>query len=155
MSAEPGRCSRRAPALQLPKVKIQIKSVALGFGLACLLVFGAVAGLLFVNGESRPIFRDQVLPSGKKVKTTSFHLVRGVEHEDRRTADDSFALEYVSLAANGEETVLDHETLEVFELIRPVSEQWGFNHATISAFPTTQRKGKYYIYAFTRAPDGK
>lgn len=63
--------------------------------------------------------------------------------------------EYVSSAANGDLTVLDQETLEVFELIRPVSEQWGFNRATISAFPTTQRKGKYYIYAFTRSPDGK
>ena len=135
-------------------MKVQIKSVALGFLLASLLVLGPLAGFLFVNGDNRPIFRDHVLASGKTVKITSFNLVWGVEHEERRTDDDGFALEYVS-AASGDETALDQETLEVFELIRPVSEQWGFNRATISVFPTTQRKGKYYIYAFTRAPDGK
>ena len=84
-----------------------------------------------------------------------FNLVWGVEHGERRSGDDSFALEYVSSVANGDQTALDQETLEVFELIRPVSELWGFDHATISVFPTRQRKGKYYMYAFTRAPDGK
>ena len=136
-------------------MKIQIRSVVLGFVLASLLLLGALAGLLFVDRDIRPIFREQVLASGKTVKITSFNLVWGGEHEERRTGDDSFALEYVSSAANGDETALDQETSEVFELIRPVSEQWGFNRAMISVFPTKQRKGKYYIYAFTRAPEGK
>jgi hypothetical protein len=50
---------------------------------------------------------------------------------------------------------MDQETLEVFELLRPISEQWGFSRATISVFPTTERKGKYHIYTFTRVRDGK
>lgn len=86
---------------------------------------------------------------------TSFHLLWGVEHEERRSLDDTFGLEYVSSAAKGDLAVLDREISEVFELIRPISEQWGFNIATISAFPTTQRKGWYYIYAFTRERQGK
>jgi hypothetical protein len=137
-------------------VKIQIKSAALGFVLASLLaLLIVVAGFLFIDAHSRPIFRDQVLPSGKKLKITSFNLAWGVEHEERRPGDDTFALEYVSSVPDADPKLLDQETLEVFELIRPVSEQWGFKQATISAFPTTQRKGKYHIYEFTRAPDGK
>lgn len=136
-------------------MNVQIKSVVLGFVLASLLLLGVLTGLLFVDGDIRPVSRDQVLASGKTVKITSLNLVWGVEHEERRTDDDSFALECVSSAANGDETTLDRETLEVFELIRPVSEQWGFSRASISVFSTTQRKGKYYIYAFTRAHDGQ
>jgi hypothetical protein len=51
--------------------------------------------------------------------------------------------------------VLDQEILKVFELIRPISERWGFSIATISAFPTTKRKGWYYIHSLTREPQGK
>lgn len=136
-------------------MKVQIKSAALGFILACLLLLTALAGLWFFEGDSRPIFRDQILPSGKTIKITSFNLVWGVYHDERKTNDDNFQVEYVSSFAHEDQRALNQEALEVFELIRPVSEQWGFNSATISAFPTIQRKGRYYIYAFTRAPDGK
>ena len=135
-------------------MKIQIKSAAFGFVLACLLLLAALAGLWFLEGDSRPIFRDHILPSGKTIKITSFNLVWGVYHEERKTNDDNFQVEYVSSFAHEDQRALNQEALEVFELIRPVSEQWGFNSATISIFPTIQRKGRYYIYAFTRAPDG-
>ena len=102
---------------------------------------GSIAAFLFVGRDIQPIFRDQVLASGKIVKVTSFNLVWGIEHGERRNRDDSFALEYVSSATVGDETALDQEIVEVFELIRPISEQWGFKGATISAFPTTQRIG--------------
>jgi len=132
-------------------VKIQISSVILGVVVACLLLLGAFTFLWIDTGGSKPIFRDQVLPSGKVIKIKSFNLVWGIEHEDRRTNDDQFALEYVSSDANTDST----ETIEVFELIRPVSELWGFNKATVSVFPTIHRKGKYYIYVFVRNVTGK
>jgi hypothetical protein len=43
----------------------------------------------------------------------------------------------------------------MFELIRPVSELWGLKVAEVSAFPTVQRKGKYFIYVFSRGAEGK
>lgn len=49
----------------------------------------------------------------------------------------------------------EREALEVFELIRPTSELWGFTSAELSGFPTLTRKGHYYFYAFNRGPDGK
>lgn len=136
-------------------MKVQMKSVVLGFGLACLLLVGILAAFLFVARNDRPIFRDQLLASGKTVQINSFHFVWGVEHDERRKRDDSFALEYVSSVAHEDLAGLDRETLEVFELIRPVSEQWGFQSATISVFPTVQRKGRYYIYTFSREPPGR
>jgi hypothetical protein len=43
----------------------------------------------------------------------------------------------------------------MFELIRPISELWGLKTAEVSAFPSVERKGKYFQYAFSRGPDGK
>jgi hypothetical protein len=140
-------------------VKIQLKSFALGFGFACLSFVGAIAAFLTyptdISQNAQPTVRQQTLPSGKTVEVTSFNLLWGVEHEERRSRDDTFGLEYVSSAAKGDVAALDREISEVFELIRPISEQWGFNIATISAFPTAKRKGWYYIYSFRREPQGK
>ena len=69
--------------------------------------------------------------------------------------DDCFVLEYVSTVPHTDPAAVDRETLETFELIRPVSELWGLNVANVSAFPSVQRKGKYFIYVFSRGPDGK
>jgi hypothetical protein len=138
-------------------VKIQIKSFALGFGFACLVLVGLIAAFLTyaTSRDAQPVLQQQTLPSGKTVEVTSFNLLWGVEHEERRSRDDTFGLEYVSSAPKGDVAALDREVSEVFELIRPVSEQWGFNVATISAFATRKRKGWYYIYSFTREPQGK
>lgn len=135
---------------------IQFKSVFLGFTLALLLVIAAIVGLfLLAAGESRPVFRNQPLPSGKTVQVTSCLLAWGAEHDERRPQDDCFALEYVSTVGFDDEAALDAEALEVFELIRPVSELWDFDHASVAAFATTRRKGKYYLYSFTLSPEGK
>lgn len=140
-------------------MSIHIKSFALGVGFACLVFVGAIAVFIayftYSSRHAQPTFREQPLPSGKSVKITSFHLLWGVEHEERRSHDDTFGLEYASAAAQGDLAVLDREIAEVFELIRPISEQWGFTVATIAAFPTTKRQGRYYIYAFTREPQGQ
>ena len=136
-------------------MKLQFKSLAIGFILASILIVGALFGFLYFDGGSHPLFHDQVLASGKTIKVASFYLVWGGEHDERRPGDDSFQLEYVSSFANADQQARDLETLEAFELIRTVSEQWGFAKATVSAFPTTERKGKYDIYAFSRANDGK
>jgi hypothetical protein len=64
-------------------------------------------------------------------------------------------LEYVSTVPHTDLAAVDRETVETFELIRPISELWGLNVANVSAFPTVQRKGKYLIYTFSRNVDGK
>jgi hypothetical protein len=136
-------------------MNIQIKSLALGFLLACLSLVGIVIGLILLNKGGPEIFRDQVLPSGKRVKVTSCLLAWGVDHSDRHSADDCFTLEYVSSIPASPQSEQDREALEVFELIRPISELWGFDKAQVSAFPSIKRKGAYNIYVFQRAPDGK
>lgn len=137
-------------------MNIQFKSFAIGFVLGCLVPVLAFFGLMYIEGVGdNPVFRDQALSSGTHVKVTSFNLVWGVEHKDRNKGVDQLALEYVSSFTNGDEQGRERELLEVFELIRPASEQWGFDHAQVAAFPTIKRKGKYDLYLFDRTSEGK
>jgi hypothetical protein len=78
----------------------------------------------------------------------------GIEHEDRHARDDCFILEYVSTVPHTDPEAVDRETVEAFELIRPISELWGLQAAQVSAFPRVERKGRYFLYVFTRNPDG-
>lgn len=105
------------------------------------------------DGFRQPVC-EQRLPSGKQIKVTSCLLVWGVEHEERHPNQDSFALEYVSTVLNSAPQDLDQEALEVFELIRPISERWGFSTATVSAFPSAERTGPYAIFIFSRSAAG-
>jgi hypothetical protein len=114
----------------------------------------AVGAFLFTGPRIRTVFHDQALPSGKTVKVTMCNFAWGVEHEERRVRDDCFILEYVSTVPHADLAAVDRETLEVFELIRPVSELWGLKTASVSAFPKVERKGKYFIYSFKRTPAG-
>jgi hypothetical protein len=132
------------------------KSVALGFVLACFLLGGAVAAaFIFAGPQVRTTFHDFALPTGKVVKVTACNFAWGVEHEERHVRDDCFALEYVSTVSHADLAAVDRETVETFELIRPVSELWGLNVASVSAFPSVERKGHYYIYIFTRDTNGE
>jgi hypothetical protein len=115
----------------------------------------AVSCLSGCESHSRPLWHDQQLPSGKTVKVTSFNLVWGVEHDERDINKDSFALEYVSANPQAEATRREAEALDVFELVRPISELWGFRSASIAGFPTVERKGRYDVYQFVRQPDGR
>lgn len=114
-----------------------------------------MAAFVLMGPEIRATFHDQVLPSGKVIQVTACNFAWGVEHEERHVQDDCFTLEYASTVAHTELTAVDRETVEVFELIRPISELWNLNVAYVSAFPSVQRKGKYSIYVFSRGGDGK
>jgi hypothetical protein len=136
-------------------MKIQIKFFVLGV-IACLLGVGSILGLmLFISSDITMTFHEQMLPSGKSIKVTRCNLVWGVEHADRFPNRDCFALEYIMSLPNSDQQVRDREAMEVFELIRPISEQWGLDKAELYAFPTTKRKGIYYIYTLKRNSDGK
>jgi hypothetical protein len=135
---------------------IHMKSVALGFVCACLVVGGAVVAAFLLSGpQIRAISHDVVLPSGKIIKVTACHFAWGVEHGERHVSSDAFVLEYVSTVPHTDLVAVDRETEETFELIRPISELWWLNVSHVSAFPTEQRKGKYLMYAFSRHVDGK
>lgn len=130
---------------------IDIKSVALGVTLSVLLAGGMVVALFFFSGpQVRSISHKVVLPSGKTVEVTMCNFAWGVEHAERDVQKDSFVLEYVSTVPHTDLAAVDRETLEVFELIRPVSELWGLDVANVSAFPTVDRRGKYFIYLFSQ-----
>ena len=118
-------------------------------------LLGMLALLLGGCGEFRPVWREQTLPSGRVVKVTSCLFTWGVEHDERFPDLDSFALEYVSARPDASDGDREQEAKEVFELIRSTSELWGCKRASVAGFPTLNRKGKYDLFVFERAPDGK
>lgn len=137
-------------------MQIQIKFFILGFIAACVLGLGSIVGFLYLfETNNTPTFHHQALPSGKSVKITMCNLAWGVEHDERFPEKDCFLLEYVSTVPDADQPVKDQETVEVFELIRPISELWGLDKAEIHGFPSTKRKGAYDIYYFKRNSDGK
>jgi hypothetical protein len=101
------------------------------------------------------LWHGEKLPSGDMVKVTSFNLVWGIEHDDRDVRKDSFAIEYVTAIPGADAARRDAEAMQVFELVRPASEKWGFRTATLAAFPRLERKGRYDLYAFEQAADGR
>lgn len=115
----------------------------------------ALALTVGCSGANRPIWHDQRLPSGRTIKVTSFNLVWGIEHDERDAAKDCFALEYVSSDPQASPQGHEAEAMEVFELIRPAAELWGMRTATLAAFPTLERKGRYGFYALERQSDGR
>ena len=100
------------------------------------------------------IWHSVTLPSGAVVKVTSFNLVWGVGHDERNPGDDCLALEFVTNIPHGDDAARERELQEVFELIRPASESWGFKSATIARFPTLERKGHYDFFAYSRGASG-
>jgi hypothetical protein len=134
---------------------VKIKYFVFGFLATCLLGVGFMIGFSLFNENTRDMtFHEQILPSGKSIKITMCDFVWGVEHKDRFANQDCFGLEYIMSTADTNKEVQDREALEVFELIRPISEQWKMNKASLSAFPTLKRKGIYYIYALERNSNG-
>jgi hypothetical protein len=136
-------------------MKIKIIYFLSGLLVACLLGVGFMIGFSLLYENNRDMtFHEQIFPSGKPIKITMCDFVWGVEHNDRFANQDCFALEYVMSTADSSQEAQSREALEVFELIRPISEQWKINKAELSAFPTLKRKGVYYIYALERNPNG-
>jgi len=137
-------------------MNIKLKFLVLGFFAAC--IFGVVCILgffLLFTSDNTMTYHEQILPSGKTIKVTMCNLVWGVEHSDRFPNQDCFAIEYVMSSPDPNQEAKDQEAMEVFELIRPISEQWKIDKAELLAFPTLKRKGTYYIYALERNPNGK
>lgn len=144
----------RPPQQICATVKAKLAFFFLGLLAAPVLLIGAFLSLAYFQENQSPLFREQRLPSGRIIKVTSFLLAWGVEHNERFPEQDSLSLDYVSSVPGADSASIDQEAIEVFELVRPASEQWGFKSATLSAFPSTTRKGQYYIFAFKQAPNG-
>jgi hypothetical protein len=137
-------------------MRIDIKSVALGAVFSVFLAGGSVAALFLFSGPHIRTIYHKVIPlAGNPVEVMMCHFAWGVEHAERDDRKDCFVLEYASTAPHADLAAVDRETLKAFELIRPVSELWGLKTAEVSAFPSVERKGKYFIYLFSRSPDGK
>jgi hypothetical protein len=106
------------------------------------------------DGPFRTPWHAEPLASGSTVKVTSFNLVWGAEHDEHVIGQDCFAIEYVSAYPDADDKRRDAEVAEVFELVRPASEQWGFREATVAAAPTLEYRGLRDLYWFRRQPDG-
>lgn len=119
--------------------------------LLLVLVLLAVASC---DGPFKTPWHSEKLGSGEVIKVTSFNLVWGAEHDDHALGKDCFAIEYVTAHPDADAKRREAEATEVFELVRPASEQWGFREATVAAIPTLEHKGLYDLYWFQRQPDG-
>jgi hypothetical protein len=122
-----------------------------------LLVLVSLVATFFLVGcsETRPVWRDQKLPSGRQVKVLFTTLGFGAEHDERFPDQDAFMLWYVTTLPEVGPQERELEAREVFELIRPISEQWGFKSATLSAYRTPKRERYYDLFIFKRGDDGK
>lgn len=119
-------------------------------------VLAALASLIVAGCDDQfhTLWHGETLATGSAIKVTSFNLVWGIEHEDREVDKDSFALEYVMADRSPDPVRREAEALQAFELMRAVSEQWGFHTASLAAFPTLERKGHYDSYLFEQQSDG-
>lgn len=106
------------------------------------------------DGPFRTPWHAETLASGKTVKVTSFNLVWGAEQDPEHTlGKDCFAIAFVMSDAHADVAARDAEAAEVFELVRPASEQWGFSEATVSAIPTLDYRGQYDLYWYRQGAD--
>jgi hypothetical protein len=122
----------------------------------CSLVFSVTFALLSCGcSDEHKLWREQKLPSSRSVKVTSCLLVWGSEHDERIASNDCFALDFVYTSPDANNEAHEQEAKEVFELIRPVSELWGFTTATVTAFPTIERERHYDFFIFERSSDGR
>jgi len=127
---------------------------------AVLFLFLAVAALVFVLFRTdyvfHPLFHEESLSSGQKVKVTMMALVWGGRPGDDgcTMGGDCFHLEFVSNDPNANATNRTTEAQEVFELIRPMSEQWGFTNAEVLGFKQLERTGDYDLFEFDRGTNG-
>lgn len=115
--------------------------------------------VLFATGCDDGVFHtpwhDEKLASGRAVKVTSLNLVWGSEHDDHTLGKDCFAIQYVESDASADTKSRDAEAAEVFELVRPMSEQWGFREATVAGIPTLEHVGLYDLYWFRRSDNNE
>ena len=122
--------------------------------LVVLVALGLASAIACDDGRYRTLTHEQILPSGQTIQVVSCLFAWGVEHDERFPERDGFVLEYLSTTPREPLDGLEREVLEVFELIRPLSEQWGLTTASVTALRTPERTGTYDAFAFTRSPDG-
>ena len=118
-------------------------------------VDGSVAALLLLAAACEPatgVWRSQRLPSGRVLEVTSAQLVWGDDHGERLRDQDCFQLAYVIAEASASQAARDQEAVEGFELIRATSEVWGFDHATLVAYPRRPPSRSFDLYVFRREP---
>jgi hypothetical protein len=136
-------------------MKPWIKHFLLGFLFACVLgIGGSIAFSLFYDDRDMT-FHEHKMPSGRSIKITMCDFLYGVEHNDRYEDQDCFRIDYIMSSPHVAREDQDREALEVFELIRPISEGWTLHKAQVFAFPALRRKGTFYVYSFTQRPDGQ
>src|SRR3954463_9619129 len=123
--------------------------------LALMIVAGLAAGCFFgSDDEFHAPIHEQRLPSGKVVKVVSCLLTWGAEHDQRLPDRDAFEIDYISAIPRVPPQELEKEAVEVFELIRPIAEQWGMPLATVTALRSADRTGTWDVFAFNRSASG-
>jgi hypothetical protein len=135
-------------------MRVNGRSMLLGAAAAVATRIAAGALLLGLGGpglkeQSHRMLR---LPSGRALEVTALYLGFGDAHSGRGAGDDGLSVEYVASSTDDEARA--REAGEVFEAIRPLAESLGVRSASVSAFPTLVRKGRYERHDYTRDESG-
>ena len=141
----------------LLKSRMKTLFIALTVVLFCFIALAALFFILIRSNEVfHPLFHEESLSSGQKVKVTMMALVWGGRLGDDgcTMGGDCFHLEFVSNDPNAEVPKRTAEAQEVFELIRPSSEQWSFTNAEVLGFRQLERTGDYDLFEFDRETNG-
>ncbi|HWA08600.1 MAG TPA: hypothetical protein VG838_03950 [Opitutaceae bacterium] len=124
--------------------------------LCCTFCLVALAWSGCFDGEFHDPWREQKLPSGKSVKIKSLQIAWGIEHDEPRSPEkDCFNLMFVYSAPAASAEAHAQEAKEVFELIRPISEQWGFKRAEVMAYFAPEHDVHYDAFSFERSAAGE
>ena len=130
------------------------KSMLLGAAAAvmALVASGALVLRLGAGGPKEQHHRRLKLASGRTLEVTALYLGFGDDHSGRGAVDDGVCVEYVT--SFPDEAARDKEAVEVFEAIRPLVDSLGVGTASVSAFPSLLRKGRYERHDYTRDAAG-
>jgi len=135
-------------------MRVDGKSMLLGAAAAVLTL--VAAGALFLGvapgGPKEQHHRTLKLASGRRLEVTALYLGFGDDHSGRGAVDDGVCVEYVT--PSPEDGSRDKEVVEVFEAIRPLAESLVVESASVSAFRSLLRKGRYERHDFTRDAAG-
>ena len=135
-------------------MRVDGKSMLLGAAAAvvALVATGALALRVASGGPKEQRHRTLQLASGRTLEVTALYLAFGDDHSGRGAVDDGVEVAYVTSSPGDD--ARDKEAAEVFEAIRPLAESLGVGSASVSAFPSLLRKGRYERHDYARDAAG-
>jgi hypothetical protein len=136
-------------------LRLDYRSMLLGAAAGVVALVAAFGLLMHAGsgGQKEQRHRTLKLASGRKAEVMAVYLGFGDEHSQRGAIDDGVSVEYVTSLTD--DRARGDEAAEVFEAIRPLAEALGVGVASVSAFPSATRQGRFVRHEYTRDAAGR